>query len=123
MPVYQMKVLTFSAMFTFGYPTLKMDIARKVLAKDSKKKRFLIKRDYNNYTYLAEKGDRWKETSWRDMKKCMERYEIMKYNKIVLILKFDFLAFSFNFAFKKATLLMLLMQNDSHFFSLEGLRC
>lgn len=53
-----MKVLTFSAMFTFGYPTLKMDIARKVLAKDSKKKRFLIKRDYNNYTYLAEKGDR-----------------------------------------------------------------
>lgn len=31
----------------------------------------------------------------------MERYEIMKYNKIVLILQIDLLAFFFNFAFKK----------------------
>lgn len=30
-----------------------------------------------------------------------ERYEIMKYNKIVLILQIDFLAFFFNFTFKK----------------------
>lgn len=35
MPVYKMKVLTSRAMFTFGYPILKMDIARKVSEKDS----------------------------------------------------------------------------------------
>jgi len=31
----------------------------------------------------------------------MERYKIMKYNKIVLILQIDFLDFFFNFPFKK----------------------
>lgn len=35
MPVYKMKVLTSSAIFISGYPILKMDIARKVLEKDS----------------------------------------------------------------------------------------
>lgn len=35
MPVYKMKVLTSSALFTFGYPILKMDTARKVPVKDN----------------------------------------------------------------------------------------
>lgn len=51
----------------------------------------------------------------------MEKYKIMKYNKIVLMLQIDFLDFIFNFAFKKQCL-MLLMQNDSHFLSPEGPR-
>lgn len=41
MPVYKMKVLTSTVMFAFGYPIFKMDIARKIPEKKSKKKGFL----------------------------------------------------------------------------------